>query len=434
MLALILLLACDPGVDSAAPALDLGGGLLASDLSGNAWLTTDASGEVSGRFTLDTLDPRCQGKDQQPYCLLFQSSLRTALDGRDEVAFTWSILDSSDGDDDDATDLIGTYAAVDANTLEPRWTLSTLDFSGWSRDAGCPYDPADPCTVPQGLAAPDYWRCHLHMPHDLAMVDETDDGWTGWIADSRNSRLLEVFSPAGQSCGRVRTVVDGADPDWAIYESPNALHYEVRDGVETLLVSIKGTHAAGAEAEAQLAGEGKGKVVSWENHDGRWAEAWSFPPVTLGSEAFVNTPHGVARLRDGEGNEVIAFAQSLGAHEQWGGTTGEGTVTVIRERDGQAEYLGDLRFPGKFALGFSRDVSQLGDGRWLVTDSGCLTDPCDAPTRAWVIAAPVLDAPGLGGTWRADGSDQHFVEPEILAGPLLEGEATVLYSTEWMPE
>lgn len=433
MLGLFSLLACDAGVDSAPPGA-LGVPLLASDLSGNAWLTTAASGEVERRFGLDEVDARCQGKDQQPYCLLFQSTRRTAFDGRDEIAFTWSILDSSDGDDDDPTDLIGTYAAVDAETFAPRWTLSNLDFSGWPRDAGCPYDPTDPCAVPEGLAAADYWRCHLHMPHDLAVVNDAAEGWTGWIADSRNSRLLEVFTPTGQSCGQVRTVVDGLDPDWAIYESPNALSYDVRDGVETLLVSIKGTHAHGEAAEAQLAGEGKGKIVSWTNQGGRWVEAWSFPPVTVGEEAFVNTPHGVDRLHDADANEVIAFAQSLGAHRQWGGTTGEGTVTVIRERDGRAEYLGDLRFPGKSALRFPRDVNDLGDGRWLVTDSGCLTDPCDSPTRAWVIAAPALKPPGLGGTWRADGSDQHFVEPEVLAGPLLEGSATVLYSVEAIPE
>ncbi len=431
---LLLLLACDAGEDSVAGLAPLGGRLLATDLGGNQWLTTADDGTVDGRYTLDTIDARCQGREVDPYCLAFQTQRRTAHDGGDEVVFTWSILDSSDGSDEEATDLIGEFAAVDWESRATRWQLSALDFSQLGRDAGCPFDPEDPCTVPEGLDTDAYWRCHLHMPHDIVIASENDAGWRGWIADTRNTRLLEVELPAGQSCGVVRSLVDANDPDWSLYESPNALAHGERDGVPFLLVSLKSTHEAGEEAEAQLAGAGKGKIAWWELRDGRWTQTWEFPPEVMGSESFVNTPHGVQILHDADGNEVIAFAHSLGAHDEWSGVTGEGTVGVLRLLDGQPEYLGDLRFPGKFALGFTRDVSETGDGRWVVTDSGCISDPCTHPTRAWVIDAPSLSPSGASGVFSVDHAEQVFIDPGRIEGPYLEGEVTVLYSVEWMAE
>jgi len=431
---LLALLACDPNTDSALAPAPLGGRLLASDLAGNQWLTTGTDGAVDSRYTLDAIDSRCQGKKIDPYCLAFQAQRRAAHDGADEVVFTWSILDSSDGSDDQATDLIGQFAAVDFASREQRWLLSALDFSQLGRDAGCPFDPADPCTVPGGLDTAAYWRCQLHMPHDIVIASESEAGWRGWIADTRNTRLLEVELPRGETCGVVRALVGENDADWSLYESPNALAHGERDGVPFLLVSLKSTHAEGEEAAAQLAGAGKGKIAWWEERDGRWTQAWEFPPEVQGAESFVNTPHGVQLLHDADGNEVIAFAHSLGAHDEWSGVTGEGTVGVIRVVDGAAEYLGDLRFPGKFALGFSRDVSETGDGRWIVADSGCLSDPCDRPARSWVIDAPSLSPSGKSGAYSVDHAQQDFVDPGAIDGPYLEGEASVLYSVEWMAE
>lgn len=415
------------GDDTAAP---VEGTVVGSDLRGNAWFVGDlATGDTVATYTLDAVDPVCQGEENPVYCLLFQSAARTAADGRAEVAFTWSPLDNTDGDDG-RDDLIGHYAAVDAETLELRWRLDRLDFSASGSDA-CPFDPADPCTPPETLSDAAWHACQLQMPHDLVVTGEDDVSLDAWLVDSQNSRLLDVRVPRDADCAVVERVLDADTPGWDLYVSVNSLvRWEDADG-EHLLVSIKQTsqHDAG---EAQMGGAGKGRIAEWIADGDGFREAWSFPPASTTEESFVNTPHGVARHVTAEGDVRVYFAHSLGRSNGWGTGTG-GSVGVLAVEDGVPRYLYDLVLPGGEALRFPRDVEPLDDRRLLVTDSGCLGDACAFPTRAWIVRVdPDLSPATTDGVWTADHARQAFRDAEVEAGPLFDG-ANLLYSVTPAP-
>ena len=432
---LLLLLACDEGGDSAlqdSASAGIAGEFLASDLHGNQWFIADADGATKATYTLDLADPICRGVEYQPYCLLFQSKRRVALDGADEVMFTWSQLDSSDGSDQERGDLDGFYAAVDAETFAERWRIDTLDFSAYSGLSGCPYDPADPCALQDSWTDAEYQMCRLHMPHDLEVVSQSDSELRLWLADTGNNRMLDVSLAPGSTCAVVNDVIDDQNPDWDIYSSNNSVNYRVEeDGTETLLMSAKGSREWTAAGAAQLAGSGKGKILLWENAGDGWHQRWEFPEQLDGVESFVSNPHGSQFITDSSGNQLVAYAHSLGLHDEWTANTGVGSVGVLVLGDDKLpSYVADIRVSGGGALHFPRDITVVDEAHWLVTDSGCVGGICTRESQALVIAPIEGEPSDKSGTFTTDHINLNVVDAKVLSGPYFTA-SDQLYSVEW---
>lgn len=437
-----LLLACtrgttdssDSAADDSGPA-DLPGQLLVSDLRGNQWFTADpVSGAVLDTFLLSSLEPDvCTGEENELYCLLFQSRQHLAWDGTDEVMFTYSALDVSDGDDDSRTDLIARVYAVDRATHATRWHIDSLDFSQLANGADyCPYDPTDPCHPGDTLATKEYWACSLHMTHDMVVTHEDADSIALWLVDSRNSRMLHVTTPRDGTCAVVDTVIDDHVADWDIYNSDNSMQTWTDGDQENMLMSIKNS-VAGAD-EAQMGAPGRGKVVLWRRDVSAgedWHQAWEFPPQSTSEESFLNDPHGADTFVDADGHRFVVFAHSLGHTSVGYGEGTGGSIGVWQVDDDVPVYIFDVLLPGPDALQFPRDVTLLPDGTWLLTDSGCLGDGCGYETADWVVRPPELVPSGLTGAWRADHSQQHFVSADVVRGPMFPA-ANLLFSSAYI--
>ena len=432
----VWILGCEPELDTGAvvsPQDVLPGTFLASDLHGNEWFVADGGGARLASYTLDASDPVCQGEEFQPYCLLFQAKQRVAADGAAEVAFTWSPLDTSDGDDNARTDLDGHYAAVDAENFAERWRIDYLNFSGYLGESGCPFDPLDPCHPAETLTDSGYQLCRLHMPHDLEFVSESDTQVRLWLADTGNNRMLDVSVTKGSDCAVVNEVIGEENPHWDIYTSNNSVVYRVEeDGIETLLMSAKGSRAGTEAGTAQFADSGKGKIVLWEKSDRGWGQRWEFPPQVEGSESFVSNPHGVQWATDASGRSLVVYAHSLGLHDDWTGNSGIGSVGVLVIGDDQQPgYVADLRVAGAAELHFPRDVTVLDQERWIVTDSGCVGGICENATRSLVIASVEGERSNLSGGFSPDHLNLNVVDATVLDGPYL-GDSNQLYSVEWI--
>lgn len=410
------------------------GHFLASDLHGNSWFSADSAGATLDRFSLDAIDPVCQGEDHDPYCLLFQSHERTAWDEAAEVDFAWAVLDT-EGGDDGREDLVGQLAGVDAETGATRWRVSNLDFSHWAGPVDCPYELDDPCHPSDSLTDREYHACRLWMPHDVAVVSETATSTRAWVADTRNNRLLELDIPHDDTCARVDSVIDTELVGWDVYDAPTSVEFATdANGIDTILFATKSSEGKGHAAEEQLSGSGKGKILLWENRGADWSQRWEFPPQVEGAESFVNSPHGATFAKDAAGDPLVIYAHSLGAAGVWGGDSGQGTIGVLKiDAAGGPAYVGDVRLPAHATLHFPRDVSPVGDAGWLVSDSGCAGEPCGQPTGAWMISVPNGDVSGASGAWSTDHENQVFLDAKLLAGPFF-GSAQQLYSVDWVAE
>lgn len=440
---LILLFACvrraDSGDSSGPEPTTLDGEILASDLRGNQWFTADPNtGEVLDEFWLSSLEPDvCTGEENELYCLLFQSRQHIAYDGTDEILFTYSALDVTDGDDDSKTDLIARVYSVDRATHETRWHVENLDFSQLPDGSDyCPYDPEDPCHPADSLDTRDYWNCSLHMTHDMVITSEDQTSVAMWLVDSRNSRMLHVATPREGTCAVVDTVLDTRVQDWDIYNSDNSMQLWDDGDDQNLLMSIKGSYPDEQSGQSQLGGPGRGKIVLWRRNtatDSPWSQVWEYPPMSTTEESFLNDPHGVDTIVDDAGHHYALFAHSLGRSNgpAYGQGTG-GSIGVLQIDDDDPVYIYDALLPGADALHFPRDVAPLPDGTWLLTDSGCLGNGCSFETADWIVRLPEFEpSAGLSGAWRADHSQQHFVEAEVVRGPLFPN-ANLLYSSEYI--
>ena len=427
---LTLLWSCAAPDPPGKTALD--GRALVSDLRGNAWSFVDMQTGERDDYALSNAEPGvCEGEDEQPYCLLFQSQLRSGYDGRSEVIFSYSPLDSSDGSDEQPGDLVGRVRSVDAADRTPRWSVDWLDFSVIG-DASCPYDPADPCHPPDTLTTAEGFRCRLHMPHDISVIDEDAAAIHFWIADARNARLLELTAPRDGDCAVVNTVLDKRYPDWDIYTSPNSVQHAEKDGVESLLFTAKGSVADTPEGVAQQAGDDRGKLLFWENHGQGWSQTWEFPPERDDRASFVNAPHGALRATLTDGTDVVMFAQSLGLADDFGVGSG-GSVVVLRLDDAGPTYLYDAVRAGKVPWHFPRDISPLGGGRFLVADSGCLGPTCSVDGAGWVVQLPTAAAAELSGAWAIEGADEVRMPITMDVGPLFS-DFGLIYSAQWIAE
>lgn len=424
----LFLVACAAPTPPGKPSL--AGTALISDLRGNAWSFVDVETGERNDYSLAEAEPGvCEGADQDPYCLLFQSQVHEGFDGRSEVIFSYSPLDSSDGSDAEVDDLIGRVRAVDAVDHSPRWGVDWLDFSAIS-DTACPYDPLDPCHPPASLSVAETFRCRLHMPHDIAIVEEDDASIHFWIADARNARMLELTAPRDGDCAVVNTVLDRRLPDWDIYTSPNSVDYSETDGVESLLFTVKGSVADTPEGMAQLAGADRGKLLYWENAGSGWSQVWEFPPESTDMASFVNAPHGAVRATLDDGTDVAMFAESLGAADDFGVGSG-GSVVVVRMDDDGPVYLYDALHAGAEPWHFPRDVTPLSGGRFLISDSGCLGPECTVAGAAWVVRFGGAEPTGVSGAWSIDGSDEVRIPLDADVGPLFD-DFTMIYSAQWI--
>lgn len=426
-LALFLFPACEPEL------VPTSGKVLSSDLRGNEWFVADlGSDEVVERYSLSDVDPGiCEGQDNPVYCLLFESMPHQALDGREEIVFTWSALDLTDGDDDGANDLISRIAGVDRADGSLRWSIRNLDFSGLE-SSSCLYDAADPCSVRSDLEPYQVWDCSLHMTHSVWITEEDEDSLGMWVVDSRNSRLLHLQARRDDQCAVVDTLVDSdRHPDWDVYNSVNSLERLELDGETVLLMTVKGSFPDDKTGSDQEGGPSKGKILLWREDP--LEQIWEFPPQTEGAESFVNTPHGIAWLERPSGERWVLFAHSLGRSDNEDFGSGSlGSVAVLRLDDDGPTYLYDAVLPpDQGELRFPRDVTPMPDGRVLVSDSGCLGDDCAYETGLWVLDLPDAEPTGKGGRWSVDHADQEFKKVEADAGPYLQA-ADMLYSTAWI--
>lgn len=389
--------------------------VLVSELYGDGWSAWRLPAEERlGQLHLSEAHPAlCSGEGA--LCLNYQARGWQGASGEHQVVYTFTPMNTADGDDLGREDRHGVIAAVSWPALEPRWAVEALDFSGLSGgELHCTWSAADPCTPAEGLPDRAYHRCFLYQPHELALVE--DDGGTVrlWVTDSRNARVLRLRVEVGQRCAQVEEVLGGEHPDWAEWSSPNALeHFTDTDG-EHLLVSMKDS------LEALGGGEGQGTLTQWTRQDGGdWALDWRHPP----DGAWLNSPHGLTRAEGPAGERLLLFAHSAGLGEAWNLGPG-GTLGVLALSEVGPEHLADLTVPG--GLNYPRDVlAQPGGEVWL-GDSGCKGGvTCERAAGLWGLVLDPGAPSGEDGAWPE-------VSPEEVApklGPLLSTTAR-LYSVE----
>ncbi len=389
------------------------GAALVANITDASWSWGTAEG-LEPFVEAKALDPTCAG------CIAFQGRVRTADDGADEVVLTWS---EHDGGEDDLRSRVG---GVDRQTGELRWTMDALDLTGVS--GACDPEPTDPCepAYPSGAERD---VCQMKMVHDVAVVEETDEGLRMWLADASNGRVLEVWLPEGETCGEVRTVLDQSAPDWDVYNSPNRVHGFEDAGGEHLWVSAKGGLPSTEAGLAQGADLSSGKLLGWTKRSEGWRQDWEFPPESTTAPSFLNTPHGLAP--PGAPANMLVYAHTLSDSWDWGEGTG-GSIGVATLAEGVPTYAYDAQLDSRY-LHFPRAVSPLGDGTWLVLDSGCFDSAgCEFPSQAWRVSLPEITSSGLSGAWDRDGSTISWAEATVIDGPLWTTDDT-LYAVDWVP-
>lgn len=394
--------------------------VVVSDLHGDKVVVADlARGREAWRVDVDdALPDACKvADDEGRFCLVYQSRHRVDADGHDEIAFTVTPA-GHDGDPYDPRNVATIQGVRASDPVAWRWSVDRLDFSQVDPDGAlCARDPADPCAPAPGQDADAARRCQLYWPHDFAVLGEDDDGLSLVVADTRNRRVLWLDAPREEgACAVVAEVLGDGNADWDVYASVNSLEVWEDGGARHLLATIKDTSPGDQDG-----GDGRGKVVRFEDAGDGWAQRWEFPPESTEAASFVNAPHGVAHDAD-----RVYFAHSLGRAAAW--NEGEGGSVGVLSLDGA--YLFDGVLPEGDLL-WPRDVAPLGDGRLALVDSGAKgAESAPAATRLYVVELGEDVAPsGLGGTWTADGSDQAFRALDVRADPDF-GDGWVYYSAE----
>lgn len=394
--------------------------VVVSDLHGGDWFLMDAStGEVGEDRALAADFPAACTDGADRYCLVYQSRARVAEDGSDEVVVTFSPAGLADGssatDPADNGQIVGYSLAGGA---APRWQVDRLDWSSVDPDARiCRRDPTDPCRPAPDADEAEAQACALFWPHDVWVLAETADTLHLLVADTRNKRVLWLDAPRAGTCARVTEVLNGANPDWDVYTSVNAVDPWEDTAGRHLLLSIKDTLGDAA----QQTGDGRGKIVQFTDEGQGWRQDWEFPPASTTTPSFVNAPHGVTHDAD-----QVYFAHSLGRSE--GFNEGLGGSIGVLGRDGRYRYDGVI--PLRRLL-FPRDVSPLGDGRLVVVDSGEKgSTAAPALTQLYVVALPAAPpAATTDGAWTPDHHHQQFVDLPLLHHPDTS-DRWVLYSAD----
>lgn len=406
---ILLMIACGGTQESATPSWQ--GEFVSSDLNHDAWYLAELPSEqTTGVLRLAEYDPEaCSGEKQ--YCPLYGAQIWRDDVGVEQVLFSWS----PDGEQS-TLPRYGKIASVDKQTQETRWFVDRLDFGEFS--SLCPEMPScpDPTAVAESM-------CRLNQPHEMKIVAVQDDMLTLWVADSRNARMLKMELTQGSNCGLVVDALTEEHVQWQGYLGVNGFDYWVVDEVEHMLFSIKDTTTAVLDG-----GAGRGRIMKWSGREKKWTREWVFPAEDALAPQFLNTPHGVIRWLQPDGQEAFLYAHSRAFSDAWdtgtGGTIGAGVLV-----DGVPNYAYDAVLPD-YDMHFPRDISLMSDEHALVTDSGCSVGDCAEKPSIWVVSLPQpVPSAALGG-WSesADALHLEVIVPDI--GPLYSDKG-LIFSSDW---
>lgn len=286
---------------------------------------------------------------------------------------------------------------------EPVFTMNRLDFSHVpGGDVICDYQPEDPCN--SGKLP----TCYNLFPHDVEVVKDDPDAQVleVIIADLAAARILKVnYDYADQNqCGVVEWVLDARTEGYEPFYQANDSDHFVTDDAEYLLTSH---YSASPIVSA-------GAIFMWKRTeaDTTWRKVWSYPDPEAGPVPYLNTPHNPALEPLPSGGYLMRYGHSRGLESFWHagykGSLGMATLTAL---ESPPEYRGETHFPAGSVLnpmGFVREVEPVGNGRYLVTDSGCETYfGCPLEGRVYLVSGEVLPAAeGKHGYWTAGFTEQ----------------------------
>jgi hypothetical protein len=387
------------------------GEFVSSDLGLDAWFLAELPSEKTiGVLRLAEYDPdACSGEKQN--CPLYGAQIWRDDVGAEQVLFSWS-----PSGEQRTLSRYGKIASVDKHTQETRWFVDRLDFGEFS--SLCPDMPScpDPTAVAENV-------CRLNQPHEMQIVAVQDDMLTLWVADSRNARMLKMELMQDSNCGLVVDALTAEHVQWEGYLGVNGFDYWVVDDVEHLLLSVKSTTDAVLDG-----GVGKGRIMKWSGRKKKWIREWVFPPEEEVSPQFLNTPHGVTRWLQPDGQEAFLYAHSRALSDEWNTNTG-GAIGVGVLVDGIPKYAYDAVLPN-YEMHFPRDISLMSDDHALVTDSGCSAGSCNEPPSVWAVSLPKPVPSTARGGW-SDSADELNIKtmlPDI--GPLYLGKG-LIFSSDW---
>jgi len=263
----------------------------------------------------------------------------------------------------------------------------------------------------------------MNQPHEMMVVDVSGSRLTVWVADSRNARMLKIEMKQGSDCGLVVGALTDEHPQWEGYRGVNGFDYWVEENVEHMLFSIKDTTDAVLDG-----GAGKGRITKWSGVSNKWVREWVFPPEDSVAPQFLNTPHGVTRWLQSDGEEAFLYAHSRAFSDTWDAGTG-GSIGAAVLLDGVPTYAFDAVLP-EYNMYFPRDVSLMSDGHALITDSGCSGGDCSDNPSVWVVSLPKPFPYSTDGGWSVagDGLNIQTVVPDL--GPLYSDKG-LIFSSDW---
>jgi len=373
---ILLFLAC-PGTIAPLDA-DPGLLLIVETGKGRTLFVDHADGSVLGQQCVSELEVQGCGSEG---CLFFGVE-HALVDGDDALtfAFTWA--------DDDQRGNPGALAqVVPGHPPNVTWSSTELDFSVADPEL------AERCPNPQEPL------CRLNMVHALK---PWDDQWV--VADTQNSRLLWVETPAGPDEPMVVTArLDDAVEGWDGFLWSNHVQVLEEGDRRYVLTTWKGGDFP------EVAPRNTGRIALWDATDPTAIEhLWSFP-----EEGYLAAVHHAERYGD-----LLIYSHSLGAsHAFEEGDNGTVGVATWNGTD-PPTYLADLIMPvGRPAFGFVREAELVGEGVLLVTDSGCENPDvvCGISGGGIVeMALPELEPTGLTGAFSPDHDQQEIVHGEVL--------------------
>ncbi len=290
---------------------------------------------------------------------------------------------------------------------ETRWTLSELDFSGLpdGPDAYCAADPEDPCKpdpdAPEELSG----LCHVGDAHDFIVLSDDSQAQTAELlvtgTDTYRMYKVRLDYSGGNTCGKVTAYIDHQrNPEWPEYTQANNLIAVPDDERELYIINFRSIESNHNRS---------GIVQLWEiTSDGQWVSHWTFPEQPDdGSMHFFRMPHGGDLEVDGSPDGHIyrlcnsaAFAES----DDYTGTNPPGgscPALLLRDFMSTPDYLHDLYQPEDvMGWAFPRQVTHVGDGTLIVTDSGCqAASMCPyTPRLIWLDDVETLNS-SKGGYW-----------------------------------
>lgn len=398
--------------------------MAASDLEDGMFYFGDP--QAPTRLPVRDIDPEyCSTEDGGNQCRTYGVRHRQTFAGMDEVDLAYSHF-AQDGADSPLHHDPTRWAGWDLGSGTANWRMQFLDFQSGGFLSECELDADDPCTLvdPSREGAP---KCDGNFAHESLVMEETAEGRRILFTDTGNDRVITAWLPTGEVCGRVEEVMHAGTGGWDVYSGPNSLQYSATDDEQTMLLSFRDAETESEAGRAQRGGLGHGKVVQWGRVGDTWEQQWELPPESENESSFFAYPHGAARAEGPTGEPWLVLAHSLGAAATYTAQDG-GSLAVYDLSSGVPTYLYDGILPAGEFFGFPRDIEPLGDGRFVVVDSGCISSTdCPVPSQGWVVRLPDVLPAAVDGAFRPDHAYQVFVEIELIEGPLLP-ESMLLYS------